>query len=391
LITSQRYLWLKTNIVLGKYLFLYLKTGGGHLAPAKAVAEKIKTKRSVDIEVNLIDGLSESNLLVKKVIEDGYKNAINKAAWTFELLYALHKIKAVSEFTALLVSYFVKPGIEKHIFETVPKKIVVFHFFLIKPVFEILKEHNLNIPVITVVTDPFTAHPIWFLQKGQNYVVFSDLLKEACIEKGINKNNLHVFPFVLDSKFSQKISDFKKIRIRKKLGFEIDSRIILIMGGGEGIPHGKKILKKIIKRNMDAEIAIVCGNNSELYDKAMKLKNKHAIDNLKVFGFIDFVHYLVSISDVVITKCGASTSMEILMMGKVPVINNYIWEQEKGNMEFVCQNKMGILEKNTRFLPDILHKLLTDNDYYNSISNNIKKASISNGVGMVSDYILNFE
>lgn len=376
---------------MGKYLFLYLKTGGGHLAPAKAVAEKIKTKRRVDVEILLVDGFSESNTFIKKIIEDGYKNAINKAVWTFEFLYALHKITVISKLTASLISHFVKPGIEKQILETRPKKIVIFHFFLVKPVFEIIKAHALDIPVITVVTDPFTAHPIWFLQEGQDYVVFSDMLKEKCIERGINADNLHVFPFVLDSKFSQKVSDFKKIRIRKKLGFEIDSKIILIMGGGEGMPKGKKILKKIISKNMDAEIAIVCGKNLKLYSKAIKLKNKYGIDNLKVFGFIDFVHSLVSISDIVITKCGASTSMEILMLGKVPVINNYIWEQEKGNMEYVCQSKMGILEKNTRFLPDVLHRLLTDNEFYNSISNNIKNASISNGVGPVSDYILNFQ
>jgi processive 1,2-diacylglycerol beta-glucosyltransferase/1,2-diacylglycerol 3-beta-galactosyltransferase len=376
---------------LEKYLFLYLKTGGGHLAPAKAVAEKIKAKRRVDTEILLVDGLSESNIFVKKVIEDGYKNAINKAAWTFELLYVLHKITAVSKLTATIVSYFVKQGIERQILETRPKKIVVFHFFLIKPVFDIIKANNLDIPVLTVVTDPFTAHPIWFIQKEQNYVVFSDMLKEKCIEKGINENNLHVFPFVLDGRFSRKVSDFKKIKIRKKLGFEIDSKIILIMGGGEGMPKGKKILKKLVSRNMDAEIAIVCGKNLKLYNKAMKLKNKFGIDNLKVYGFIDFVHSLVSISDIVITKCGASTSMEILMMGKIPVINNYIWEQEKGNMEFVCQGKMGILEKNTSVLPDVFHRLLTDNEFYNSISNNIKNASISNGVGQVSDYILKFQ
>jgi UDP-N-acetylglucosamine:LPS N-acetylglucosamine transferase len=376
---------------MGKYLFLYLKTGGGHLAPAKAVAEKIRTKKRVDVEILLIDGLSESNLFVKKIIEDGYKNAINKAAWTFEFLYALHKLTLVAKFTSAIVSYFIRPGIEKQILETMPKKIVVFHFFLIKPVFDIIQKHGLDIPVITVVTDPFTAHPIWFLQKEQNYVVFSDILREKCIEKGISKNNLKVFPFVLDSQFSQKVSDFKRIRIRKKLGFEIDSRIILIMGGGEGMPHGKKILKKIISRNMDAEIAIVCGNNSKLYNSAQKLKNKYGIVNLKIYGFIDFVHSLVSISDVVITKCGASTSMEILIMGKVPVINNYIWEQEKGNMEFVCSGKMGILEKNTRLLPDVLHRLLTDNEFYNSICLNIKNASISNGVDPVSDYILKFQ
>ena len=121
-----------------------------------------------------------------------------------------------------------------------------------------------------------------------------------------------------------------------------------------------------------------------------ELKDKYSIKNLKIYGFVDFVHSLINISDVVITKCGASTFMEILLMGKIPVINNYIWEQEKGNMEFVCKREMGILEKNTKRIPDVLHKLLTDTEYSNSIRNNIKMASIQNGVGQVSEYILKF-
>ena len=59
-------------------------------------------------------------------------------------------------------------------------------------------------------------------------------------------------------------------------------------------------------------------------------------------------------------------------------------------MEFVCKREMGILEKNTKRIPDVLHKLLTDIEYSNSIRNNIKMASIQNGVGQVSEYILKF-
>jgi processive 1,2-diacylglycerol beta-glucosyltransferase/1,2-diacylglycerol 3-beta-galactosyltransferase len=375
---------------LERYLFLYLKTGGGHLAPAKAVADRIKSKNSASFEIELVDGLSGSKKIVKKIIEDGYKTAINKAAWTFEFLYLIHKITLVSRFTASIVSFFIKPVLEKYILENKPEKIVLFHFFLIKPVFEIIESNQLDIPVITVVTDPFTAHPIWFLRKNQNYIVFSDVLRDKCIGNGIDKNRLRVFPFVLDSRFKPNVSERKKIKIRTDLGFAPDSRVILIIGGGEGMPKGKKILKKIIRKNMDAEIAIVCGKNMKLYNSAMKIRNKHGLSNLKIYGFIDFVHSLISISDIVITKCGASTSMEILMMGKIPVINNYIWEQEKGNMEFVCNSKMGILERNTDKLPEVLNRLIRDNDFYSSIAGNIKKASLRNGVGQVSDYILNF-
>ncbi len=375
---------------MSKYLFLYLKTGGGHLAPAKAVAEKIKAKRKGNAEIILYDGLSESKSLAKIIIEDGYKNAVNKAVWTFEFLYALHKIKLVSIITSKLVSRYIKPGLEKQILTLLPKKIVIFHFFLIKPVDEIIEKYNLDIPVLTVVTDPFTAHPIWFLKKNQNFIVFSEMLKEKCIRKGISEENLKVFPFVLDRKFSQKISDSKSLVIRKTLGFEPDSKVILIMGGGDGMPRGKKILKRLITKNMNAEIAIVCGKNKDLYSHVMKLKSKYEIENLKVYGYVDFVHSLIKISDVVITKCGASTFMEILLMGKVPLINNYIWEQEKGNMEFVCNSNMGILEKDTRKIPEVLNRLLTDHEFYNSLRNNIKSASISNGVGQVSEYILKF-
>ncbi len=373
-----------------KYLFLYLKTGGGHLAPAKAVARKIQSKHKASVEIELADGLEESGKIIRKIIENGYKSAVNRAVWTFEFLYLIHKITLVSRITAWLVAYFIKPGLERSILTNKPEKIVLFHFFLIKPVFEIIEKHKLDIPVITVVTDPFTAHPIWFLQKSQNYIVFSETLKEKCIDRGIAENTIMVFPFVLDSRFSQEVSEKKKSRIRTQLGFKPDSRIILIMGGGEGMPKGKKILKKIVKKNMDAEIAIVCGKNVKLYENAIKIRDKYMTDNLKIYGFIDFVHSLLSISDIVITKCGASTSMEILLMGKVPVINNYIWEQEKGNMEYVCNSKMGILEKDTNHLPDVLSTLLGDNELYNSLTSNIKNASIRNGVGQVSDYILNF-
>jgi 1,2-diacylglycerol 3-beta-galactosyltransferase len=374
-----------------RFLFFFLKTGGGHLAPAKAVAEKIKSKHKGNVEIILADGLSGANSVVREIIEDGYKNAVNKAVWTFEFLYALHKIKYVGWVTVNLVSWFIKPHIEKQILETLPEKIVVFHFFIIKPVLEVLRIHNLKIPVITVVTDPFTAHPLWFLQKDQKFIVFSELLREKCLKKGIDNANLKVFPFVLDNKFSHKITECKAQIIRSDLGFKPHSKLILILGGGDGMPRGKKILKKLITTDLDAEIAIVCGNNAKMYNRVNKIKQKYLYENLKVYGHVNFVHSLIGISDIVITKCGASTFMEILLMGKIPLINNYIWEQEKGNMEFVCDLKMGILEKNIGRIPDVINKLLTDNELYNIISGNIKKASITNGVGKVSQYILEFK
>jgi processive 1,2-diacylglycerol beta-glucosyltransferase/1,2-diacylglycerol 3-beta-galactosyltransferase len=290
-----------------------------------------------------------------------------------------------------LVSLFVIRGLERRIVLQKPEKIVVFHFFLIEPVRKILVKYKLDIPVITVVTDPFSAHPIWFLRKDQDFIVFSRELKETCIQKGIKPDKIRAFPFILNRKFEQKGDDDQKQAIRLRYGFRADSRVILLMGGGDGIPKGKKILKSIIKSNPDYELAVVCGKNNKLEAKSKKLVEKYGKTNIKVYGYIDFIHELISISDAVITKCGASSCMEILYLGKIPIINNYIWEQEKGNMEFIARGRMGIVERRILYLPEAIKRLFSDSNYYNQLSGNIKNASIRNGTSMVSDYILKFK
>ena len=160
------------------------------------------------------------------------------------------------------------------------------------------------------------------------------------------------------------------------------------MGGGDGMPKGKKILKHLLNNSIEAEIAIVCGNNSKLFKQASKLKKKHQFENLKIYGFIDFVHSLINISDVVVTKCGASTFMEILLLGKVPVINNYIWEQEKGNMEFIRDNNMGIFERDIRKIPAIIRELSDNEEKHMYYTDNIEKEGMNIGTEGVTKFLL---
>ncbi|MFZ2339642.1 MAG: glycosyltransferase [Bacteroidales bacterium] len=373
-----------------KYMFIYLKTGGGHYAPAKAIAETIKNIRSTEIEIILHDGLSDTRPYIRKIIQDGYKNSVNRALWSFEMLYAIGKIKPVTKVSTRITAHFIKPAISKVILKEKPDKIIIYHFLMIRPVNEILRENNIKTPVVVVVTDPFTAPSGWFLIKDQKYIVFSDILKKKCIKMGINSKNIQVFPFVLDHKFSILLNNSSRLRVRKELGFREDSKIILIMGGGDGMPRGEKIFRTLIAAGIDAEIAVVCGRDSLLFKQLTELKEKNKLDNTRIFGFIDFTYALIQISDIVITKAGASVCMEILLAEKVPIINNYIWEQEKGNMEFVCKSSMGIYKKNPRQLPDLVNKLLSNKEYYNLLINNIRKNMIRNGVEQVSQYIMNY-
>lgn len=371
-----------------KYLFVYLRTGGGHLAPAKSVANYI-SKKNEDAKIILFDGLEKSWWFARFVVVDGYRILQNKAKWIYELIYFFNKIKLIANLSAFLVTINTQKYFEHKILDERPDKIVIFHFLLIEPIYNIIKKHKLNTKIITVVTDPYTAHPLWFLRKEQTFILFSERLKSKCIKDGINDKNINVFPFILDEKYSSKANPDNVQALKNQLGFH-KKNILLILGGGDGIPKGIRILKNLLSSKTNYEIAFVCGNNKRMMEKAELIKSKYNADDLHIYGYIDFVYKLLQISDAVITKCGASTFMEILHSGKVPVVNSYIWEQEKGNVEFLVDNELGLFEKRVITLPAIINKLFNDEKYLNVFRTNIQKANLEIGTAQVAEFIIYF-
>jgi len=370
-----------------KYLFVYLKTGGGHLAPARAIFNYMNRHYADAAEPRLVYGFEKTPRWVRFIIEDGYRILQYKGRWFFEFLYALNKIPIFGKLSCFSVAAYMKKYLEEVIINEKPDKILIFHFFLIQPILKILSRQKLNIEVQTVVTDPFTPHPMWFMWGKINFIVFSEKLRQKINDRFSDDVSVS-FPFVLDEKFSQQMDAESILSTKLNLGFEGNKKLILILGGGDGIPKGKKILRELLKAKPDAQIAIVCGKNNSLLRSSAKLKEEFPPTNLKVYGYVDFIYELISISDVVITKCGASTIMEILNLQKVPVVNDYIWEQEQGNVDYLIEKKLGVYEPDIKKLPAAVKNLLEDEKLYSVFRKNIGNEKIRNGIREVAEYIL---
>ena len=370
-----------------KYLFIYLKTGGGHLAPARAIFNYMNKHFADSTEPKLIYGFEKTPRWVQYIIEDGYRMLQYTGKWFFEFLYAINKIPIVAWISCLLVAPFMSKHLEEVISKEQPDKIVIFHFFCIIPIYRILKKRKLSIPVITVITDPFTPHTMWFLLKNQNFIVFSKDL-EAKVLKKKRGYDVHSFPFVIDDKFSKELLNEEIISVKKKYGYNPAKKMLLILGGGDGIPKGEKIIEELLRSKINYEIGIVCGKNELFQRGAENLKKKYNAEYLKIYGYVDFIYELINISDVVLTKCGASTIMEILNLKKVPVVKDYIWEQEQGNVDYLIEKKLGIYEPKIEKLPEAVKNLLEDEKLYSSHKENIIKEKIENGVSKVAEYII---
>ncbi len=373
----------KTNISH----FYYLRTGSGHLAPARAISNYLAKEHPDTPAPMLIGGFEKAPKILSDLVEGGYRTTQNHFAWVFEAIYGINKIIPVARLTAYFISIYVKASLRKKLFQDKPTLVVVFHFMLIRPILELLNELKLSSRFVVVVTDPYTAHPIWFLKKEPEFVIFSELVKETAIKRGIAKDRLHVFSFVLDAAYSTPgaVNDIPVLR--KKFGFKADGKIILMLGGGDGLPKGRALLRSIVRHKPAAGIAFVCGRDSALQRRAEKVRDKYELTQMQVYGFVDFVSDLIRISDIVISKAGASTVMEILLLQRIPVIHNYLWEQEKGNVEYICQNNLGIYEPHIHNLFSKIKELLSDSVLYGNYMHNIKKSGLRNGLKEVAQFL----
>jgi UDP-N-acetylglucosamine:LPS N-acetylglucosamine transferase len=385
---------IKTKDKTQKILFLYLRTGGGHLSCAKTLSGCISKKYGAKAECVLVDVIKESKF-GQYILEDGYRISQDGLIAISNTAYALNLIKGVAKTTVTMFTGLSKSYLKKVFLKEKPDKVVVLHALIIHPAEMALEELGMKIPVIVTITDPYTVHPLWLTGKKTHYIVCSDTARRTLTKKGIPKKSITQFPYFVNEKYCNKLSQTQVLEVKKRLGFSPNKKLILVMGGGDGMPKGDTLMKGLVKyikkHALDVDIAMVCGNNLRLkkYCTILARKNSKSI-NMKVYGFIDFVYNLVNASDFVITKAGPATLTEILLLGKIPIINSYIWGQEKGNVAFVVKNKLGFYRVNNSKIPPLIYELMTNDKMRQKISQNIIDLKLKNGTSQMSEFIYKY-
>ena len=128
--------------------------------------------------------------------------------------------------------------------------------------------------------------------------------------------------------------------------------------------------------------------NRALQNKIEKIVEQYPEKTTKVFDYVNFMYELISISDYVITKGGPATIFEILLMGKIPIINTYMWEQEKGNVQFVVNNGIGFYEPINTKLAKLVVELFRHPEIAEAIDRKRKRLRLRNGTPEVAKYIV---
>ncbi len=346
-----------------KFLFLYLNTGGGHIAPARVLKQAFEELHP-GVPVELLHGFSPDDRLARFSYEYCYGLSLNYFRGFFPLLYDLGQFRWMQSifvfFLNVRIPLYIRSYIKKHHITDV----VSFHFLLTASVKKTLRGIPWHVNYTEVVTDPFTCPNAWFYHHDQHFMVYSQELKDYAMRSfQIPDHSIKVIPYLINKKFRMHVSPEQMRALRIKHGFDPDKKIVLLTGGGEGLPGAVEIVKECIRDKARFAVAVVCGRDTVKKRLLDVLSLTHPDIDLHVFGYVTFMDELVKLCDCAVIKSGASTMMEVLANRKPVIICRYIHNQELGNVRFVVRNRVGWFIQKPAHIYAKINEILSDKNF----------------------------
>lgn len=372
-----------------KILFLYLKTGGGHISAAKALSDRIKQQCSDSVETILFNPVKEQGGFMKHLLEDGYRFTSNKlpALWIF--FYNISKITLLQTIYNKIMDVASRRNIHNCIKKNRIDKVVILHFLLVQSAYRATLNLKKKPKLLTIITDPFTAHPLWFYNRHIPVIVFSTLAKETGIRRYLFPSHMiHQYPIILREEFTRPFSERTIEAKRKELGCAAGKPVFLIAGGGEGLPKAYAIVREYLRSDIDANLLVVCGKDTHTRDRLRAMCKKHPNKIVKVYGFVDFMFTLMNIADVIVTKGGPATVMEALMLKKPLIITSYLYGQERGNVDFLIKNRIGYYIDKPSSLIDTLRMFIRHPTMFYMLTKRINRLRLHIGTDRISKFIV---
>ncbi|KGE70769.1 glycosyltransferase [Spirochaeta lutea] len=384
-----------------RILFLYLPTGGGHIAAARALQREITSSYSPDeVELFLLDGLNPNSRVQRALVEQGYQFSTFTVPILWPLIYQMSLIPWVMHVHTFAMVLYSTGHIRRFIREHKITKVVNLHFLLTRPLYRALSQlKKRGMPSLTIVLDPFSCHPMWFFYQFMNMIVFSTRAwKEAKIDlffyrkRGIltnlKKPKVMRYPPILNSRFNRAMDPGDIPAVKEHLGFTPHEPLVLIAGGGEGLPQGEEVLQELLQARLPVQIAMVCGKNAHQKQRAEEIAGAYPDARIRIFGFIDFMYELMNSADLVITKAGPATIFECLLLCKPVLLSQRLYGQEQGNVSFVVRNGFGWFLPEPRDLVDQVRRIIDNPEILEEATRRIRNRKLRNGTPEIARYIM---
>ena len=328
-----------------RILILFSDTGGGHRAAAEALCDALNRKYGDRYTTVLKDGIVDGAIWPFNNIPKTYRPIITYAArawgWGFETTNSRLGQGLVNPLAYRIAAR----GLHRILVHCDPHLVITVHPLITYAPWRVWHEIKPGAPFVTVVTDLFDAHRLWFSAPSDLVILPTEGARRRGLCCGFPPERMRVVGLPVNRNFSstsqtQTCGDPAALfDLRSRLGLAPTIFTILIVGGGEGMGPIEEIARALANSGLPIQLVIIAGRNNLLREK---LEAEPWAVPVRVTGFVTNMPAWMNASNLVVTKAGPGTIMETLAAGRPLLISGYLPGQEKGNVDFVEQTGVGV-------------------------------------------------
>ncbi|MBM7584267.1 processive 1,2-diacylglycerol beta-glucosyltransferase [Bacillus pakistanensis] len=338
-------------------LILTAQYGEGHIQTAQTVASTFLEKGFTN--VHIIDLYGEAYPAIHLFTQGLLKKSFTKFGAPLYKMFYYGTDKLSSKGLAYFYQHLGKKRLLQ-LLQTYQPSFILTTFPLNASAY-LRNKTKLHIPTFTIITD-YCAHPLWTHPMIERYYVASHNVKETLIRYGIKEKRILITGIPIRSTFThstQRISNHYK-----KFNLDENKKTITIFGGGFGIiPKVQKLIKEL-ESYAEIQLVIICGKNITLKERLDQINHN---GNVHVYGYIDNIHELFSITDCLVSKAGAISLTEAVSM-KIPIV---LFRpnpgQEMENARYFQHNHAAMIANKVEDIIEGIYKSVFDEDYRRKI------------------------
>ncbi len=322
-----------------KVLIVYNSAGSGHKRVAQAIFKEFSTKFK---DIKIIDALDYTNFLFRFIYTDGYflLSLYLPKIWRFFFYLCESRFLSLPvDLIRFCTNRLNSKKLNKFLIKEKPDIVIGTHFFINEVISFLKKRGSVKSYLVSVITD-FCAHRFWIQEGVDLYIVGTKETKKELVKKGVSEDKIEILGIPVDRKF---YTPQDKKFLCERLDLREDMFTILIVTGA----FGSNMIRKVVDHLKDEiQIICVCGKNRKLFNKLVYKRYRFT----KVFGLVENMDELMSVSDLIITKPGGSTTSEALVKFLPMVFISIIPGQEEKNAKIMVDSGVGRIPKSIKEL-----------------------------------------
>ena len=366
-----------------KILIMYATYGMGH----KKIAEYIEDyfKKEGSFEILCVDILKYSIPLVGTLSKKSFEKVNFSIPFLWDITYnAFNKKLKLLPYEKIILGLFKNKKLKNLILDFNPDIVISTHWMGSAIIGYHKKKGSLDSKLLTIITD-YEAHELWLKNiKYEDAIIIGNKYEKEMLvkEKNIPKDKIKDFGIPLSNRFNS--SYYNRAKTYDKYKLNKDKKTILYFCSRGNIT--KIYSGAIIKNNLNCNLIIVTGNNSDEKNRLTKIKKVMNNKNIKILGFVNNVPELLNIADIVVTKPGGATVTECLYFHKPMLFIGTQSGQEKANAKYLQKYGCAYRSKNENDMIEFLNLCLIDNKVLSKMTLKAKSLSKTNAMKKLYEF-----